>query len=119
MGERFKFESVDEYINYFNGETRKALETLRSLLHKAAPDAHEVISYNIPALKNEKGFVVYFAGYDHHVSISFVPTEPVYEYFANELSQYKKSKSTIQFPLDKPLPLTLIERIIEYRVRHQ
>lgn len=115
MGERLKFETVDEYMSSFNGETREALEQLRALLKGVFVGSQEIISYNIPAFKGEHGFMMYFSGYSKHVSISFVPTGPVYEKFSNQLKPYVKSKSTIQFPLSQPLPLDLIREIAEFR----
>jgi len=115
MGEREKFETIDQYLAAFNGETRDRLEQIRAIAHKVAPDAEEVISYNIPALKIGKEFLTYFSGYAEHVSISFVPTDTVYEKFATELADNAKSKSTIQFATDKPLPAGLIQEILEFR----
>ena len=116
MGEREKFETVDQYLATFNGETKERLERIRDIAHKVAPGAEEVISYNIPALKIGKDFFTYFSGYAGHVSISFVPTDAVYETFAAELADNVKSKSTIQFTADEPLPTELIQKILEFRL---
>lgn len=115
MGEREKFETVDQYLATFSGETKERLEQIRAIARTVAPDAEEVISYNIPAFKLGKDFLTYYSGYAAHVSISFVPTDSVYEKFAAELADNTKSKSTIQFATDKPLPVELIQKILEFR----
>lgn len=117
MDEHEKFETVDQYLATFSGETKQRLEQIRAIVHTVAPDAEEVISYNIPAFKIGKDFLTYFSGYAEHVSLSFVPTDAVYETFATELADNKKSKSTIQFASDKPLPTELIQSILEFRMR--
>lgn len=116
MSEREKFETVDQYLETFSGETKSRLEAIRQVAQSVAPDAEEVISYNIPALKIGKDFLTYFSGYDAHVSISFVPTDSVYEKFKTELADNVKSKSTIQFATDKPLPIDVIQKILEFRL---
>ncbi len=116
MSEREKFETVDQYLETFSGETKSRLEAIRQVAQSVAPDAEEVISYNIPALKIGKDFLTYFSGYDAHVSISFVPTDSVYEKFKTELADNVKSKSTIQFTTDKPLPIDVIQKILEFRL---
>lgn len=117
MSERQKFETVDQYIDSFSGETKSRLEAIRQVAQSVATEAEEVISYNIPALKIGKDFLTYFSGYDAHVSLSFVPTDTVYEKFKDQLADNIKSKSTIQFATDKPLPVDLIQNILEFRMR--
>lgn len=119
MSERQKFENVDQYIESFGGDVRTALEQLRNVLRDTFSGSTDVISYNIPAFKNGSGFIMYFSGYTNHVSLSFVPTEPVYEKFSKQLAPYVKSKSTIQFPLSEPLPINLIKQIAKFRLKHQ
>lgn len=109
-----KFSSVDQYISIFSPEIKKLLKTLRKVIIKAAPGAEEVIGYNMPAYKYY-GMLVYFAAHKNH--IGFYPGSAlVTEAFCKELSDYKTSKGTIQFPLDKPLPIGLIKRIVRFRV---
>jgi uncharacterized protein YdhG (YjbR/CyaY superfamily) len=108
-----KFNEIDKYIAGFPKETQKLLEQLRKTINKAAPEAEEVISYGMPAFK-QKGILVYFAGYEKH--IGFYPTSSPIVIFREELSPYKKGKGSIQFPLDKPLPLKLITEIVKFRV---
>jgi uncharacterized protein YdhG (YjbR/CyaY superfamily) len=105
---------VDEYISGFPKEVQRLLEELRATIKKAAPDAEEVISYQMPAFKLQ-GMLVYFAGYKSH--IGFYPTPSGIEAFRKELSVYKGAKGSVQFPTDSPLPLNLISKIVKYRVR--
>lgn len=109
-----KFTTVDEYIASFPKNTQESLRQLRERIKQSAPAAEEVISYNIPAFKL-KGMLVYFAAYNNH--IGFYPTPSGVTAFKQELSGYKIAKSAIQFPLDQRLPLTLISKIVKYRVR--
>jgi uncharacterized protein YdhG (YjbR/CyaY superfamily) len=105
--------NVDAYINSFPKETQQLLETLRAIIKKAAPDAEEVISYSMPAYK-QKGIIVYFAGRKNHIGL--YPMASGIENFKEEITAYKTSRGTIQFPLDKPLPIRLITKIIKFRV---
>jgi uncharacterized protein YdhG (YjbR/CyaY superfamily) len=89
------------------------LEELRTTIRKAAPKAEEGISYGMPSYK-QNGILVYFAGYTNH--IGFYPTGSGISAFTNEIKHYKTSKGTIQFPLDKPIPKTLVTKIVKYRV---
>ena len=111
---RIKFDNIDEYIASFPEETQKLLEVIRGTIRNAAPDAKEVISYGIPAFKM-KGILVYFAAYKNH--IGFYPTASGIEAFKNELFSYEGAKGTVRFPIDKPIPLDLISRIVKFRVQ--
>jgi uncharacterized protein YdhG (YjbR/CyaY superfamily) len=108
-----KAANTDEYIKGFPKETQKILMQIRTAIRKAAPKATEVISYGMPAFK-QNGVLVYFAAYENH--IGFYPTPSGIEAFKNELSKYKSSKGAVQFPIDKPLPLTLISKIVKFRM---
>ncbi|MGZ3931389.1 MAG: iron chaperone [Bacteroidia bacterium] len=108
-----KAESVDAYIRTFPAATQKLLKQIRVTIKKAAPKAEELISYRMPAYKLN-GMLVYFAGYEHH--IGFYPTASGVQQFRKEIAAYKSSKGAVQFPLDKPLPLALITRIVKFRV---
>ena len=105
---------IDEYISTFPAETRKLLQQLRATIRKAAPRAEETISYGMPAFRQHR-VLVYFAGYARH--IGFYPTGTGIAAFKAELSAFKHSKGAVQFPLDKPLPLALIRRMVQYKVR--
>lgn len=90
------------------------LESIRITIRKAAPDATEAISYAIPTFKLN-GNLVHFAAFKNH--IGFYPTPTGIEEFEKELSVYKQGKGSVQFPIDKPLPLDLISKIVKYRIR--
>ena len=105
--------SIDEYIAACPKDVQKMLKDLRKTIKAAAPDATEKISYQIPTFYL-KGNLVHFAAFKDH--ISFFPTPSGIEAFKKELSVYKGAKGTVQFPLDKPLPLKLVSRIVKFRV---
>jgi uncharacterized protein YdhG (YjbR/CyaY superfamily) len=111
-----KHTSVDAYIAEFSGTTRKKLKEIRAVIRSAAPDAEEVISYNMPAYK-QNGILVYFAGYEHH--IGFYPTGSGIKHFQEEFSKYRWSKGAVQFPLDKPLPKRLITAIVKFKIEER
>jgi len=104
--------NVDQYIAAFPVETQKLLTQVRETIRKIAPEAEEVISYQMPAYKLN-GMLVYFAGYKNH--IGFYPTGSGIQAFKKELSVYKGAKGSVQFPLDKPLPIALISEIVKFR----
>lgn len=106
--------SVEEYITSFPKETQKILKQLRVLIKKTAPKAEESIAYMMPSYKMNGKPLVYFAGYENHIGFYATPTG--HEKFAKELSKYKQGKGSVQFPLDKPIPIDLIERIVRFRV---
>lgn len=108
-----KYKNIDEYNASFSENIQQILTQLRKAIKDAAPKATEVISYGMPAFKLNKVLVYYAANKSH---IGFYPTPASILYFKNELSAYKTSKGAIQFPLDKPLPLALIKKIVKFRV---
>ena len=105
---------VDLYIQQFDADTQLMLEQLRAIIRKAAPDAEEVISYQMPAYKLN-GMLVYFAAHTKHIGL--YPTNSGIAAFENELKEFKTSKGAVQFPLSKPLPIKLIEKIVRFRVK--
>ena len=106
--------NIDEYCNGFPKETQQLLAQLRTTIRKCAPGAIEIISYGMPAFKLNNKPLVYFAAYKNH--IGFYPGASPVIVFKNELKVYKTSKGAIQFPLDKPLPLALVKKIVKYKV---
>ena len=112
-GDKPAFHTIDEYIALFPAETQKILQELRATIYAAAPGAQEKISYQMPAF-HLKGNLVYFAAWKDH--IGFYPTSSGTRAFQQELSAYEFSKGTVKFPLDQPLPLDLITRIVKFRV---
>lgn len=105
--------NVDEYIMGFPEKTQEILDQIRATIKASAPDAEELISYQMPSYKF-KGILVYFAAYKKH--IGFYPTGAGVSAFMDKLSAYKVSKGTIQFHLDKPIPVDLIAEIVKFRV---
>jgi len=108
-----KANSIDDYISEFPVDVQVLLQDLRNIINKSAPEAQEVISYQMPAYK-QNGILVYFAGYKNH--IGFYPTGKGIIAFQDEITGYKTSKGTIQFPLNEPLPVKLIEKIVKFRI---
>lgn len=106
--------SIDKYISGFPYETQVILKKIREVICKAAPEAEETISYSIPTFFI-KGNLVHFAAYKNH--IGFYPSSSGIKAFKKELLKYKSSKGAVQFPLDKPLPLNLISRIVKFRLK--
>ena len=107
------FSSIDEYVATFPEATQEMLETLRATIKAAAPDAREKISYQMPTF-DLKGNLVHFAAFEKH--IGFYPAPSGIEAFKDELSIYKGAKGSVQFPIDEPLPLELISKIVKFRV---
>jgi len=108
-----RFSSIDEYIATFPKEIQMKLEVVRATIKAAAPEAVEKISYQMPTFFLY-GNLVHFAAFKNHIGL--YPAPSGIEAFKHELSQYEGSKGAIRFPLDKPLPLELISKIVKYRV---
>ena len=108
------YSNIDEYIAGFPETTQDILQKVRTTIRNSVPEAEEAISYGIPTFKL-KGNLVHFAGYKNH--IGFYPGAAGIETFKEELSQYKLSKGTVQFPIDKPIPFDLISKIVDFRVK--
>ncbi len=108
------FEDIDSYIAEQVPDVRTRLEQIRQVVKTSAPKAEEVISYGMPAFKFH-GMLVYFAAFKNHIGFYALPSGN--EAFQKELSAYKQGKGSIQFPLDKPVPLALIKKIVKFRVK--
>jgi len=106
-------ENIDQYIAQFENTVQQLLMTMRSTINKVVPEAQECINYGMPTFKLN-GNLVHFAGYKNH--IGFYPTPSAISAFATEISEYKWAKGSVQFPIDEPLPLDLIRRMVEFRV---
>jgi len=109
-----KFNTIDEYISTFPDDIQNILQKIRQTIKEAAPDAEEAISYQIPTFKLN-GNLVHFAAFKNHAG--FYPAPSGQKAFQKELSVYKRGKGSVQFPLDKPIPLSLIKKIVKYRVK--
>ena len=107
------FTSIDEYLASFPETTQGILSEMRKIIHSAAPEATEKISYQMPTFF-WKGNLVHFAAFKTH--IGFYPLPHVLTSFQEELKKYKTGKGSVQFPLDRELPLALITRIVKFRV---
>ena len=110
-----KANSVEEYIADFPKEMQVILQQVRAAIKANAPDAVEQISYGMPGYKLNGHPLVYFGGFKNH--IGFFATPSGHEAFAEELSKYKQGKGSVQFPLDQPMPLDLIARIVRFQVQ--
>jgi uncharacterized protein YdhG (YjbR/CyaY superfamily) len=106
--------TIDEYIAGFPDEVQGILKKIRQTIKAAAPDAEETIRYQIPTF-TLKGNLVHFAAFKKH--IGFYPTSTAIERFKDELSLYEGAKGTVRFPLDKPIPLALISKIVKFRIK--
>ena len=105
---------MDDYIARHPKNIQEILEKIRATIKKAAPQAKETIKYQMPTF-TQNGNLVHFAAYKSHIGLYPAPREV--EAFKKELSDYEGSKSSIRFPIDKPIPLTLISRIVKLRVK--
>ena len=108
--------TVDAYIAGFPSAIQQLLQQIRAAVREAAPEAAETIKYAIPTY-TLRGNLVHFAAYKHH--IGFYPTPSGTDAFEAELSKYKRAKGSVQFPLDQPIPLNLISKIVKFRVQEQ
>lgn len=107
-------DKITKYISQFPDETQDILQKIRALILDTAPLAVESISYGMPAYKLNKKPLIYFAGYKNHIGIYATPTS--HSEFAKELAGYKQGKGSVQFPLTKPMPYDLIERMIHFKI---
>jgi uncharacterized protein YdhG (YjbR/CyaY superfamily) len=107
-------DSIDAYIAQFPPEVQTQLTQMRQTIQKAAPSATEAISYQIPTFKLN-GNLVHFAGFKKH--IGFYPGAAGITAFRDELAGYNSAKGSVQFPLDKALPLALVRKIVKFRVQ--
>jgi uncharacterized protein YdhG (YjbR/CyaY superfamily) len=105
--------TIDEYISGFPENIQTILEKLRRTIKESAPAAEETISYEMPAFRLKR-VLVYFAAFKNH--IGFYPTASPIVAFKKELAPYQTSKGAIQFPIDKPIPVTLVKKIVKFRV---
>lgn len=105
---------IDDYIAAFPPDVQAVLQQVRAIVRQSAPDASEAISYGIPTFKLRNTNLVHFAAFKRH--IGFYPTPTGGEAFKAELSGYKTGKGSVQFPLDRPMPIELIARIVVFRL---
>lgn len=105
--------NVDQYIAQFPQDIQFVLQNIRTIIKQAAPDAEEIISYQMPAYK-QNGMLVYFAANKNH--LGFYPTSSGIDNFKDELQWYRTGRGSIQFPYNKPIPFELIAKIVIFKV---
>ncbi len=110
-----KPENIDEYIAAFPHDVQKILENIRQIIKNNAPAAQEAIKYQMPTFVLSGKNLVHFAAFKNHIGFYPIPTG--IEAFKAELSIYKTGKGSVQFPVNKPMPLDLIARIVQFRVK--
>lgn len=117
-GTRKKFETVDDYIDAFPKPVQAKLQQVRATIRKVLPGAEEIISYQIPTFKVNGKYIIYFAAWKSHIAL--YPVHTGVESLKKELEKYKGSKSSVHFPLDKPVPLALVRKIVKLKAaEHQ
>ena len=115
MASNAKFTTMDAYIASVPKEVQSILEEIRQTIRKAAPDAVEAISYQIPTFKLNGNNLVHFAAWKDHVGFYATPSGNAA--FRKELSKYKVAKGSIQFPIDEPIPFDLVTNMVLFRVK--
>lgn len=105
---------INDYYNSFPKEVQQQMRKLHDIIAEIVPSAEEVISYKMPAFKQQQ-VLVYYAGYKNH--IGFYPTSKPIAAFEEKLQDYKHSKGAVQFPIDQPLPKKLIQDMVKYRLK--
>jgi uncharacterized protein YdhG (YjbR/CyaY superfamily) len=108
------FQNIDDYIATFPEKVQERLQLVRATIRKIVPDATETISYGIPTLVLKKN-LIHFAGFKNHIGLYALPSAN--QEFESELQKYKTGKGSIQFPLNEELPIELIEKLVEFRVK--
>lgn len=106
--------TIDDYIKDFPKEVQKMLKEIRVTIQETAPEATEKMSYGMPTFYLH-GNLVHFAAFKYHIGFYATPTG--HEKFQKQLSNYKSGKGSVQFPLDEPIPLELIAKIVKFRVK--
>lgn len=108
------YKTINEYHNTFPSEVQERMQTIRKTIHDVVPEAEEVISYQIPCFKY-KGYLIYYSAYAKHISLSHPWSDALLKKFEKELKNYKVSKSAIQLPNNKELPLEFIKNLVRFR----
>ena len=112
--DKVRFNSIDEYIATFPKDVQKIMRQLRTTIKAAAPKAERKISYQMPTFTLNDKYLVYFAGWKTHIAFYGAPRGNAE--FNEDLSAYETGQGTLKFPLDKPMPLDLITKIVKFRV---
>ncbi|MBK9602640.1 MAG: DUF1801 domain-containing protein [Anaerolineales bacterium] len=109
-----KFTSINEYISTLPENAQKAMGEIIAAIKDVVPDAEEHISYNMPAFKVNGEYFVHFSAWKNHIGMYPIPAGN--EAFQKQIEQYRSAKSSLNFPLDKPMPIKLIEKVIKFRI---
>jgi uncharacterized protein YdhG (YjbR/CyaY superfamily) len=109
-----KFTSINEYISTLPENAQKAIGEVIATIKTMVPDAEEYISYNMPAFKVNGEYFIHFSAWKNHIGMYPIPAGN--EAFQKEIEQYRSAKSSLNFPLDKPMPLKLIGKVVKFRV---
>jgi uncharacterized protein YdhG (YjbR/CyaY superfamily) len=112
MTNKTQFKTIDQYIETFPENVQSIFENVRQIIQKTAPEAVETISYGIPSFNLNGRYLVYFAAWKRHISLYPIPSGD--EAFQKELSPNVSGKGTIRFPLNKPIPYDLVEKIVKF-----
>ena len=108
------YKTIDQYHQAFSGEVLERMQAIRKIIHEVVPVVEETISYQIPCFKY-KGYLIYYSAYAKHISLSYPFSAAFLEHFKKDLEGYKVSKSAIQLPHNRPLPVGLIKGMIAFR----
>ena len=109
-----KFTSINEYISTLPENAQKAMREIIAAIKDVVPDAEEHISYNMPAFKVNGEYFVHFSAWKNHIGMYPIPAGN--EAFQKAIEPYRSAKSSLNFPLDKPMPIKLIEKVIKFRI---
>lgn len=109
------YKSVEDHIGSFPPEVQKNLREIQSIIRNEVPEAVELINYGIPTFKLNGKNLIHYAAFKTHIGL--YPGANAIEVFKEDLTNYKTSKGTIQLPLDKPLPINLVRKIVKYCVK--
>lgn len=106
---------IDEYIAGFPKDVQEKLEKIRMTIKNVVPEAEETISYKMPTFNLKGKYLIYFAAHKKHIAL--YPAPIGIEEFKEEIAPYESGRGTLQFPLDKPIPFSLIRKIVKYRAK--
>jgi uncharacterized protein YdhG (YjbR/CyaY superfamily) len=109
-----KFTSISEYVSTFPENAQKAMGEIIATIKAKVPNAEEHISYNMPAFKVNGEYFIHFSAWKNHIGMYPVPAGN--EAFQKQIGPYRSAKSALNFPLDKPMPIKLIEKFIKFRI---
>lgn len=110
-----KARTIDTYVEDFPDDMQKVLIKIRTTIRRIIPNAEETISYGVPAFKQNGKYIVYFAGWKHHVSVYPIPAGT--KTFQKSIAPFVAGRGTVKFPLDKSIPYSLIEKIAAYNLK--